>query len=136
MTESGSAIRSRHVSTVIRATPAQVYAFAADPDNLPRWAAGLARSEVHRESDLLRVDSPMGAVTVQFAAANPLGVLDHTVTLPDGTATLNPVRVVAHPDGAEIVFSVRQLDLTDDEFDRDCRTVADDLARLASLLEG
>ncbi|MEJ7649818.1 MAG: SRPBCC family protein [Nakamurella sp.] len=136
MTESGSAIRSRHVSTVIRATTAQVYAFAADPDNLPRWAAGLAQSEVHRDGDLLRVDSPMGTVTVQFAQPNSLGVLDHTVTLPSGTSVVNPMRVVEHPDGAEIIFTVRQLELTDAEFDRDCGIVAADLERLANLLAG
>lgn len=129
-------IRSRHVSTVIRATPAHVYSFAADPDNLPRWAAGLAQSEVRRDGDLLRVESPMGTVTVQFVETNALGVLDHTVTLPNGSSVLNPMRVVEHPDGAEIIFTVRQIQLTDAEFERDCLIVAADLERLANLLGG
>ncbi|RYE76650.1 MAG: SRPBCC family protein [Myxococcales bacterium] len=41
---------SRHVSQVIARTPAEVYAFAADPDNLPRWASGLAEAQRGRLS--------------------------------------------------------------------------------------
>lgn len=127
---------SRHVSQVIRRPPADVYAFAADPDNLPRWAAGLAAAEVTREGDTMWALSPMGPVAVRFVPRNDVGVLDHDVVLPDGTTVTNPMRVVAHPHGAEVVFTVRQLDLTDDEFVRDAATVADDLGRLRDLLEG
>jgi uncharacterized protein YndB with AHSA1/START domain len=38
----------QHVSVHIARSPADVYEFASDPRNLPRWAAGLARSEVRR----------------------------------------------------------------------------------------
>ena len=34
-------MKSTHVSQVIAARPSAVYDFAANPDNLPRWAAGL-----------------------------------------------------------------------------------------------
>ena len=40
----------QHVSVSIGRRPAEVYEFASDPRNLPRWAAGLARSEVRREA--------------------------------------------------------------------------------------
>ena len=33
---------SRHVSVAIDRSPAEVYGFAADPLNLPHWAAGLS----------------------------------------------------------------------------------------------
>lgn len=127
---------SRHVAQIVRRPAAEVYAFAADPDHLPRWAAGLARSEITREGDTLWADSTMGRVAVRFVPRNDLGVLDHDVTLPDGTTVTNPMRVFAHPDGAEVVFTVRRLDLTDAEFERDASMVADDLARLRDLLEG
>ena len=39
----------RHISVYIAHPPAEVYEFASDPRNLPRWAAGLARSEVRRD---------------------------------------------------------------------------------------
>lgn len=131
-----SDIASRHVSTLIHRSPQEVYAFAAEPDNLPRWAAGLAQSEVTREGDdLLLVDSPMGRVTVRFVPRNDLGVLDHDVTLPSGTVVTNPVRVLAHPAGSEVLFTVRQIELTDEELERDVRLVERDLATLKELLE-
>ena len=77
----------------------------------------------------------MGTVTVRFVPPNDYGVIDHDVTLPTGSTVTNPVRVLAHPDGSEVVFTLRQLDLTDEEFDRDAATVAADLARLADLVE-
>lgn len=128
-------MRSRHISQVIRREPAVVYAYAADPENLTRWAGGLAQSDIRREGGLLVVDSPMGRVTVRFAEPNPYGVLDHDVTLPSGETVHNPLRVLAHPDGSEVVFTIRQLRMTDEEFDRDTEAVAADLRRLRDLLE-
>lgn len=136
MAETTSDIASRHVSTVIHRAPQEVYDFAAEPANLPRWAAGLAQSEVTQEGDTLLVDSPMGRVTVRFVARNELGVLDHDVTLPSGTVVTNPVRVLAHPAGSEVLFTVRQIELTDEELERDVRLVEADLARLRALVEG
>ncbi|MET0467928.1 MAG: SRPBCC family protein, partial [Aeromicrobium sp.] len=72
---------------------------------------------------------------VRFVPRNDFGVLDHDVTLPSGVTVTNPFRVLAHPDGAEAVVTVRQLDLSDEEFERDCRQVAEDLDALAALLE-
>ncbi|RKT35728.1 polyketide cyclase/dehydrase/lipid transport protein [Microbacterium sp. AG1240] len=123
-------MRSHHVSRVIAASPESVYEFARDVGNLPRWAAGLARTEVVRDGDALLVESPMGRVKVRFVERNTLGVLDHDVTLPSGTVVTNPVRVLAHPEGAEVVFTVRQIELDDEEFARDVATVAADLERL------
>ena len=127
---------SRHVSVVIHRPADAVYAFAADPDNLVRWAAGLASSEVTRDGDVLVAGSPMGDVRITFTGPNAYGVLDHQVTTPDGTTTDNPLRVVAHPEGSEVVFTIRQLALSDDDLERDARTVLGDLERLKELLEG
>ena len=130
-------MESRHVSRVIAASPEEVYDFAADPAHLPRWAAGLAQAEdIEVQGDVLRMQSPMGEVSVRFVPRNDLGVLDHDVTLPNGVVVTNPFRVFAHPDGAEILMTVRQLDLSDEDFERDCRQVEADLATLAGLLEG
>lgn len=128
-------MQSTHVSRVIAADPADVYAYASDPDLLRTWASGLATSDVVRDGDRLLVDSPMGRVIVTFAPRNDFGVLDHDVELPTGEVVANPVRVLPHPDGAEVVFTVRQLDLTDEEFARDTATVARDLDTLARSVE-
>lgn len=134
-TDSMSPMRSRHVSQVIAAPPTAVYDYAANPDNLPKWAAGLAQGEVVREGERLVMDSPMGKVTVTFAPRNDHGIIDHDVRLPTGDVVHNPVRVIAHPDGAEIIFTVRQLSLTDEEFDQDTEAVAQDLDTLKALIE-
>jgi hypothetical protein len=125
-------MRSHHVSRVIAAPPERVYAYASDIDNLPAWAAGLATSDVTRDGDDLIVESPMGQVRVRFVEKNTFGVLDHDVTLPSGTVVTNPLRVISHPDGSEVIFTVRQIELTDEEFARDIALVEADLERLAA----
>lgn len=129
-------MESRHIGRVVAASPAAVYAVAADPDNLPRWASGLARGKVRRDGDALVVDSPMGRFTVTFVPRNALGVLDHEVRLPSGEVVTNPMRVVAHPEGAEVVFTLRRRDLTDEELARDAAMVERDLEALGRLVEG
>jgi hypothetical protein len=128
-------MQSRHVSRVIAAPFTVVHDYVRNPDHLPLWAQGLAESEVTREGDDLVIVSPMGRVRVRFVPPNDYGVVDHDVTMPDGVTQNNPMRVLVHPEGSEVVVSVRQLDLTDEEFERDCAQVASDLDRLAELLE-
>ncbi|ASR05083.1 SRPBCC family protein [Gordonia rubripertincta] len=122
------------MSTVIGAAADDVYRFVSEPDNLPKWAAGLASSEIVRRGDDLLAESPMGTVTVRFVPRNTFGVVDHDVILPNGDTVHNPLRVLPHPEGAEVVFTLRQLAMSDDEFDRDARMVEEDLARLKALL--
>jgi len=43
--------------------------------------------------------------------------------------------VLAHPEGSEVLFTVRQIELTDEEFERDVGLVAADLERLREILE-
>lgn len=127
---------TRHLSVVIRRSPREVAAFARSDDHLPDWAAGLAAGAPRHRGDELVGDSPMGEVRVRFAPPNDLGVLDHDVTLPDGTVVHNPLRVLAHPRGAEVVFTLRRLEgVTADAFEADAQAVAADLVRLRSLLE-
>ncbi|MHA6512930.1 SRPBCC family protein [Tessaracoccus sp. Z1128] len=128
-------MQSRHLSRVIPRPADEVYCFVANPDNLVRWAAGLAQGDAVRKGPDLIVGSPMGQVTVRLVPVNDYGVFDHDVTLPSGIVVTNPARVLPHPDGCEVLFTLRQLDMTDEEFERDARAVEDDLERLAALLE-
>ena len=129
---------SSHITVVIHAGRDAVYGIARDPANLPLWAAGLAVGEPEQvDDDALVVDSPMGRVRVVFAPRNDFGVLDHDVTLPSGETVHNPLRVVAHPHGAEIVFALRrQGDASDEDFAKDAAAVRADLHRLKALVEG
>lgn len=124
--DDGARGASRHVSQWVRADPTVVYAFARDPANLPKWAAGLA-------------DPALGEATVEFAPHNDVGVLDHVVQLPSGERFYNPMRVIpAGPgqDGCEVVFTLRRLaDVTDAAFDADAAAVTADLDTLRRLVE-
>ena len=126
---------SKHVDVHIDRTPAEVYAYACEPRNLPSWAAGLGSAVEHADGRWW-VETPGGRAAVAFAPRNDLGVLDHVVTTPTGEVVQVPMRVVADGDGAEVVFTVRrQPGMTDEELERDAALVAADLRRLKHLLE-
>lgn len=127
---------SRHLDVVIERPWRAVYDYAADPRNLPHWAAGLAGGEVQREVSQWSMSSPMGRVLVSFVPENPYGVLDHTVTLPSGEAVLNPVRVMPlEEERCEVVFTLRRGTMTEAEFEEDAAAVAEDLATLKAQCE-
>ena len=103
---------ARTLSVSLARSPADVYAFVSEPANLPRWAAGLDPS-----------------LPIRFAEKNAFGVLDHWVSLPDGTVVYVPVRVIANGDGSELSFTL---------FDApagDVAMVERDLQALKALLE-
>jgi hypothetical protein len=126
---------SRHLGIAIDRPAADVYAFVSDPRNLPRWAAGLG-SSIELIDGRWIADSPMGRVAVAFAEPNDYGVADHRVTLASGETFYNPLRVIADAGACEVVFTLRrQPGMSDEDFDRDARAVATDLATLKRLLE-
>lgn len=129
--------RSQHISVAIMRPMSEVYDFAADPHNLPRWAAGLAGSKVERDGQQWFTESPMGRVTLTFAPRNDFGVLDHDVTLPSGQTVHNPLRVLGDGEQCEVVFTLRRRpEMTDEDFAHDADAVAKDLAELKSVVEG
>lgn len=127
--------RARHVSESIDRPPSVVMAIARDPLSLPEWAAGLADG-IRREGDAWIATSPMGDVRVEFRTDLERGILDHDVTMPDGTVVTNAMRVLPNDGGSEVVFTLFQRDgMTDDEFEADAAAVAADLRSLRELCE-
>ena len=133
----GDAMRDvQHISTYIDRRPNEVYAFAADPRNLPRWAAGLAGSEVTKEGDEWIMEAPFGKVRVKFAEQNAFGVMDHDVTLGPGVTVHNAMRVLPNGVGSEFLFTlIRQPGMSDEQFAKDKAAVEKDLRALKNLLE-
>lgn len=122
-------------SVTIAAPPARVYAFASNPQNLPRWVPSFFES-VERIDGEWVAQSPLGRVTVEFVHDNDLGVLDHTVTLPSGARITNPMRVISNGDGSELLFTlIQHEDMTDQQFQEDAELVLSDLHTLQRLLE-
>ena len=127
---------TRHVSLYIACRPAEVFAYASDPRNLPHWASGLASSELTKDGEEWLADAPFGKIRLKFAPQNPFGVLDHDVTLESGVTFHNPMRVVPNGDGSEVIFTlIRQPDMSDEEFANDKATIERDLQTLKTLLE-
>ncbi len=128
-------LESRTLQVSINAPAVRVYLFAADPLNMPRWAAGLG-SSISKIDGRWMVETPNGVVTVEFAPPNTLGVLDHTVTLGDGTRIYMPMRVIANGEGSELVLTLyRQPGMSDAQFERDAALVQKDLATLKRFVE-
>jgi hypothetical protein len=126
---------AKHISVSINRSAAQVYEFASNPENLPKWAAGLSGSIKKVNEDWI-AEAPMGRVKVKFAEKNQFGVLDHDVTLPSGVNVYNPMRILPNNDGSELVFTLyRRPDMSDQEFAEDTKSVEKDLAKLKTLLE-
>lgn len=131
-----SAEQVRHVSVSVDRPASEVYAFASKPENMPRWAQGLADS-IERVNGEWVASSPMGKVTVRFSEPNPFGVLDHTVTLESGVSVLNHFRVLERDERrSEVVFTLfRRPGVSDSDYDSDAAAVEQDLRALKALLE-
>jgi len=127
--------KSRHISVSINRSADQVYEFASNPENLPKWAAGLSGSIKNVNGDWI-AESPMGRVIIKFAERNKFGILDHGVTLPSGEKVYNPMRVLPNNDGSELIFTLYQRpDMSERMFAEDAKAVARDLEKLKTLLE-
>ncbi|MFN4001830.1 SRPBCC family protein [Microcella sp.] len=121
-------------------TVAEVMAVAADLARLPEWAAGFAsgmqRDESVADGSAWIVDAPFGRVWSVFAVDVERGILDHDVSMPDGSIVHNRLRVELAPAGCELVFTlVRQPGMDDAALAADAAAVADDLRRLRALCE-
>ena len=127
--------KSVHISVSIDRPADTVYEFTSNPENLPKWAAGLGDSIKNVDGDWIS-ESPMGRIKVKFADKNKFGVLDHDVTLPSGAKFYNPMRVFPNNDGSELIFTLyRQPDMSDQMFAEDADAVTRDLRKLKTLLE-
>lgn len=126
--------RAHTVSVGIPMDPKMVYAYVANPANLPSWAPGFVHS-IEAQGAAWVAQTTLGLVTIRFAPANEFGVLDHDVELSTGTVH-NPMRVVRNGTGSEVLFTLLQLPgVTDEQFQRDMDAVRADLNRLRAILE-
>lgn len=126
--------KSLYIGVSIDRPADEVYEFASNPGNLPKWAAGLGGSVKNVNGEWI-AESPMGRVKVRFADKNRFGVLDHDVILQSGERFYNPMRVFPNGEGSELVFTLYQRpDITEKMFKEDAETVERDLKRLKALL--
>ena len=130
---------ARTLTVSIAASAAAVYAFMADPQQLPRWARGLGATPTPLVDGAWRIETPAGSMRVEFAPTNDFGVVDHVVgPLGGGTPRVDiPLRVVSNgDDGSEVMLTLFQHSgMTNDQYATDALLVQADLERLKLLLE-
>lgn len=128
-------LESRTLSVTIACPPQKVYEFVSNPENLPRWAAGLCK--LVRKSDAgWVVETPRGPMQIRFAEKNDLGVLDHYVTTAQGVEIYVPMRVVPNGSGSEVIFTLfKTPGISDKQFAEDAGMVEWDLKTLKNILE-
>lgn len=127
---------SRTLTVCINRPLREVYEFTAQPENLPRWAAGLATTAPKRAGDGWLIATPEGSITLRFTGPNSFGILDHYVTTAAGEETYIPMRAIAHGSNTEVLFTLfRPPDWTDERFAADAALVKRDLQALRALLE-
>jgi len=107
------------VRMTIERPATEVYQFVAQPQNLPRWASGIAKS-----------------AKVRFVEPNRYGVCDHFVSVDGGAEVYVPMRVLPNGDGAEVLLTIfRRPGTSDEKFGEDTQWVRRDLEALKALLE-
>lgn len=128
-------MRSSTESVTIAATPEEVVTFVADPENLPKWAIGFARS-IRRENDSWIVTTPQGDVTVQICTDSDQSIVDFVMSPAPGVTVTAYSRVLPNEEGAEYVFTQFQTaGMADEIFEGQIEALGHEFNVLKSLLE-
>lgn len=101
------------------------------PEVFPKWASGLAESDMRNEDGKWLADGPEGAITIRFTPHNDYGVMDHWVDTGEGKEVHVPLRVIQNGAGAEVMLTLfRQPGMDDEMFARDAKWINRDLRAL------
>ena len=126
----------RKLSVSIDRPAAEAYDFLSVPENFARWASGMGGSLRRAGGDWI-AETAEGTVKVCFSERNAHGVLDHSVTLPQGRSVYVPLRVLPSAKGCELELTLfRQPEMSDEKFAADAAWVMRDLNAAKRLLEG
>ncbi|MFC3198203.1 hypothetical protein ACFOET_11330 [Parapedobacter deserti] len=124
----------KHISISINKPADEVYSYASNPENWPAWT-NFIQSVVKENSTWFAV-SDLGRIKVEFVPDNNFGIIDHWVTLTDGTIVYNPMRVIENNQGSEFVFTLFRMPyMTEEAFEQDATAVMNDLKTLKKILE-
>ena len=125
-----------HTNTIsVHATRQAAVEFLSNPENLPRWAVGFAKS-VRNAGGQWKVLTGAGEVGVRIEAEPALGVVDFYVSPAPGVEGLAASRVIPNGSGIEYVFTQFQApDMPDDVFEKNIKALAHELTVLKAQLE-
>ena len=125
----------RKLRVSINRPATEAYDFLSLPENFAKWASGLGGSLRRAGADWI-AETAEGTVKVCFSERNGFGVLDHSVTLPQGRSVYVPLRVVPREKGCELELTLfRQPEMSDEKFAADAEWILRDLNAAKRLLE-
>lgn len=125
---------AKNISISIDRSAEEVYQFASDPENFPKWISFI--KSMTDQGDIWIGKTELGDIKIKFAPQNDFGIIDHQVTLTNGETVSNPMRAVANNKGCEFTFTLfRMPNRTDQEFNEDAKAVTEDLQKLKEILE-
>ena len=124
----------RNINISIDRPAAEVYQFAGNPENFPKWVKFV--KSISRQGDTWVAETELGTLKIKFTPKNDFGIIDHDVTLPNGETVTNPMRVLRNNKGSEFIFTLfRMPGRTDQEYEADAKAVTADLQQLKKILE-
>lgn len=125
----------KNISISINSPNEKVYQYVSNAENFPEWLAFVKK--INKKSDTVwNVESDLGNIEIQLCTKNEFGIVDHIVTLPDGSKIKNILRVIENSEGSEVIFTLFHLpEKTEKEFNNDADLVRADLKTLKILLE-
>ena len=136
-THQAATTRSDTGTVTIAAPASDVFAFVADPENLPRWAVGFCRA-IRRDGAAPGrwiVTTAQGDLPIRYVTEPTLGVIDFYLAPAPGVEAAAYSRVVPNGEGAEYVFTQFQAPgMSDAVFERQVRALAEELHVLRSLI--
>jgi hypothetical protein len=127
-------MRSNTQSVSLPGRPEDVFAFLADPENLPRWAVGFCRSIRRDGVERWIVETPGGDVPVRYVTNAALGTIDFHMTIASSSDAVAYSRVIANGEHAEYVFTQFQgAGMPDAVFDGQVSALAEELHVLQAI---
>lgn len=126
---------TNNISISIDNSKENVYQFASNPENFPKWLAFV--KSVSKKSDRIwNAKTDLGEIEIELSPENDFGIIDHTVKLPNGAKVSNSLRVIENGKGSEVIFTLFKMpNKTDKEFNDDANLVKADLKKLKNILE-
>ncbi|HVH31691.1 MAG TPA: SRPBCC family protein [bacterium] len=127
-------MRSNTEHVTIDVDHRHLFAFLADPDNLPKWAVGFCRA-IRREGERWLVQTPQGEVAIRFVTHPSMGIIDFYISPAPGTEVAAFSRVLPNGGGSEYIFTQFQIPgMPDDVFGRQVRALKEELVVLRALM--
>ena len=129
-------LETRTLTVQIGRPLATVYAYLAEPMNLPSWSPIPQADFVQVGENDYSARGLQGAVIIRFTPPNEFGVLDYQLTTADGDSHAVPVRLYANGEGCELAYTLfRRAESSDADFISDAEWLQTDLLTLKTMLE-